>query len=378
VLWDSIWAFFFAANWHFAADGTNYWANDGLESPVQRYWSLAVEEQFYFVWPWVIILALGAGIVLGGKGKGTGRARTLLIVFMVIITAASYVWASKETADSPTWAYFSTLSRAWELGLGAVLAVIAPIFAKIPRLLRPVLGWLGLTGIVVAVFLLTDATAFPAPWALLPVLSTALVIAAGTGGEQRFLFPLTNRLSGYLGDISYSLYLWHWPVIVLVAALIPRDMIYYTIVLTLTLGLSVLSYHFVENPIRQSNWLGRRPTVDVLRRRRKRRYSPNAALKWAYAGLGVVVTGTLILVILALTPPLTPVSVSAPPTGSAQPTEASESTDSPVASDAQSVLSAEIFSVAHRLEFPYFCSHRRQLGHSGLDRAGEQRRLRKC
>src|SRR5690606_6965967 len=94
------------------------------------------------------------------------------------------------------------------------------------------------------------------PWAALPVLSTALVIIAGTGGRQRHLWPLTNPVSTYVGDVSYSLYLWHWPIIVLLGVYLPLDSPRnQAIALALIAVLSVASFHLVENPIRSSAWL---------------------------------------------------------------------------------------------------------------------------
>jgi peptidoglycan/LPS O-acetylase OafA/YrhL len=358
VLWDSVYAFFFAANWHFALDGTDYWANDGLESPVQHFWSLAVEEQFYAVWPWLIVLVLGVGTALGWSRRGSKR--TLLIV-MFVITALSFVWALFETANSPTWAYFSTFARAWELGIGAVLAVASTKLARMPTAVRSVMGWVGLLGILSAVFLLDESVPFPAPWALLPVSATALVIASGTGGEQRHLYPLTNRVAGYLGDISYSLYLWHWPVIVLLAALVQPGPAYFVIVLCLSVGLSVLSYHFLEDPIRKSNWLDHSPEAERARRRARRKQRGAKSSKWMYTGLGSVAIITAILVTVALTPPVPESVADAQPIPAPLP-EPNAATEAPVATDPQSVLSAEISASLQTTSFPDFAPSVDSLG----------------
>ena len=240
---DAAWSFFFSANWHLAAAGTNYWNNGEAVSPLQHYWSLAVEEQFYLVWPWLLVVVLGLKF---------GR-RTLFVV-MVFVAVASFGWSAWETMNHPTWAYFNTFSRAWELALGAILAVAAPIIARATFRIRPLLAWSGLVLMIASLFLVTEDR-FPAPWALVPVLGTALVIAAGTGGDQRFLFPLTNPLSNYIGDISYSLYLWHFPVVILLALVMPAGVGYDLTALLLMFGLSIASYHLLEDPIRHSSWL---------------------------------------------------------------------------------------------------------------------------
>jgi peptidoglycan/LPS O-acetylase OafA/YrhL len=250
---DSLWAFLFAANWHFAAQGTDYFEASGPESPLQHFWSLAVEEQFYFIWPWVMLLIF----VTLARYSRQGRDQARLIVGLVLAVAAggSFAWAMFETANMPTWAYFSTASRAWELGVGALVAVFASKLAVLSGPMRSVLGYGGLAGVIASLFVVSDAVSFPAPWAALPVLSTAAVIVAGTGGPPSPIKFLTNPVAGYIGKISYSLYLWHFPVIVFYTTVIGDsmlDIVGCTVVFTLA---AIYSFHLVEDPIRRSNWL---------------------------------------------------------------------------------------------------------------------------
>ncbi|WP_049830453.1 acyltransferase family protein [Arthrobacter sp. RIT-PI-e] len=134
---------------------------------------------------------------------------------------------------------------------------MAPLCSRLGRRIRPVLAWLGIAVMVAGLFLIDDALPFPGPWAALPVAGAALVILAGTGAERHeYLQPLTNRASGYLGNISFSLYLWHFPVIVLAeAVLVERGALYYTVCAVGMLLLAVYSYHLVENPVRRSRVL---------------------------------------------------------------------------------------------------------------------------
>lgn len=292
VAWDGFWAFFFAANWNFAAAGTDYFQASGPVSPLQHYWSLSVEEQFYLVWPWMMLAIF---VIVGARRKLL--ARRLVGIAILIITAASFAWAMYETATNPTMAYFSTFSRAWELGLGAIVAVYAASFSKQPLWLRTILGWVGLIGILASLFIVPAGNGFPAPWAALPVFFTALTIVAGTGGEQRFLWPITNPVSSYLGDISYSLYLWHWPIIVLAAAFFPASSpLYYAVCLGLIAFTSVLSYHLIEDPIRRSSWL--EPRVAVRRRRHRHGSVPPIG----YAAVAVLAVGVITLSVVALMP----------------------------------------------------------------------------
>ncbi|GAA1943388.1 acyltransferase family protein [Agromyces allii] len=255
---DGVWAFFFGANWRSMMVGTDYFQLGQLPSPLQHYWSLSVEEQFYFVWP---LLAMIVFMGAMRRWRTTTAARVAITVVFTLLVVASFVWAVVETSSNPTAAYFSTFSRAWELGVGSLLAAITLRPWRLPFAFRVALAWLGIVGLLTSIFWIDSSSVFPAPTAALPVLSTAAVIAAGMGSSSarsydRALWPLTNRVSTYLGGISYSLYLWHFPVIVLLASLVPVDSTrYFVFALVITAITSVLSYHLVEEPVRRSRWL---------------------------------------------------------------------------------------------------------------------------
>jgi peptidoglycan/LPS O-acetylase OafA/YrhL len=263
---DSLFAFIFMANWHFAIHDTNYFAAGDAVSPIQHYWSLSIEEQFYFVWP-ALIFVISLIVV---RKVWTHYHRMLLAGgVMVVIIAASLGWAIYETATAPTWAYFSTFARVWELGVGALLATAVGALAHIPDKLKPLLSWAGVGLVAASLFFVgEDSIGFPAPWALLPVAGAALVIAAGVGGEPRYQEFLRNRVSTYIGDISYSLYLVHWPVIVILATMMEPGAYFYVSVLALSFGLAIASYHFVENPLRRADWGKFRESFYEIRRRR--------------------------------------------------------------------------------------------------------------
>lgn len=247
---DALFAFFFVANWHFAADGGGLQTATDSISPLLHYWPLSIEEQFLVLWP---LLILGITVFAARRAWGDQRWRKLTAAAIGVLSILSLGWAVYETFTSPTWAYFSTVSRLWELGIGALLATAVGAFARIPIPVRPILSWAGLTLIGVSLVYIDGSAGFPAPWALLPVAGAALVIAAGVGHEPDFQGFLRNRASTYLGDISYSLYLVHWPVYVLLAAAMEPSVYYYASALTLTFGLALLTYHFVESPLRYAS-----------------------------------------------------------------------------------------------------------------------------
>jgi hypothetical protein len=184
--------------------------------------------------------------------------RRLLIV-IVLATAASLAWSIHDTDVVPAAAYFSPFTRAWELGLGAALAVATLKVRRLPAALQDVAGWVGVIAIGVAAVTFSDTTPFPGYAALLPTAGAALVIGAGTGREQlrfgvgRLLAVAPMR---YVGDRSYAFYLWHWPVLT-IAVLHQGHELEVGVKLLLLLGaflLSIVSYRFFENPIRRARW----------------------------------------------------------------------------------------------------------------------------
>ncbi len=255
---DAIAAVLFVANWHFAQTGVNYFDQSLPPSPLQHYWSLSVEEQFYFVWPWLMLSLLLIGVRL--RFWRHEHARLVAGVAIAVLSGISLAWAFSATAQDPTSAYFSTFVRAWELGLGALVAIAAQPIARGDARLRLAVAWVGLLGVLGSLFVVPSSSGFPAPWALLPTLSTAAVLGAGAGLSRRSLLPLTNPVSQYLGKLSYSLYLWHFPVVVLIVTVVPRYSVAYWVAgLALIFGLSAASLHLLEDPARRGTWFRQRP-----------------------------------------------------------------------------------------------------------------------
>lgn len=174
---------------------------------------------------------------------------------MVVISAASFAWGVIQPMSNPQVSYLSTLTRVWELGAGGLLYFGNRWWAQTPTWARWVLGWGGLLAFLLGSAVLTPATPYPGVAALIPVLATAAIIIAGVGAPSP-LVVVTNPVAGYFGRISYSAYLWHWPVFVFAAALFGKDSpVYLWGAIPVSLLLAAASFHFVESPVRRSNFL---------------------------------------------------------------------------------------------------------------------------
>ena len=248
----------YVQNWVLASDSVDYLAADNVETPVQHFWSLGVEEQFYVAWPLLIALAL----VLARR-RSVQRPRRTVGVLLAVVFAVSLVLSIVLTATDPASAYFVTHTRAWEFAAGGLLAIVAPDVLRAGTRARTLLAWSGWGMIALAVVTFTGATPFPGFTALLPVVGTLLVIAAGSPEGRWSPTPLAEfgpvRL---LGDVSYSLYLWHWPLIVLVPYALGRDLDARVklLILVVAVTLAWLSKVLIEDPSRTAKALTlRRP-----------------------------------------------------------------------------------------------------------------------
>lgn len=260
---DGKWAAIFLANFHFASVGTNYLTARQAPSPLQNFWSLSVEEQFYLVYPTLFIL------VARVHWRLSFRAR--LAIALTVGGAASFALSGIQTSTNGAGAYFSPFTRAWELALGGLVALGTPWLQRLNSWLAASMTWAGLSAIVVVAFWFGANTPYPGWLVSVPVVGAALVIGGGTVhprfGAEIVLGMAPSRL---LGRLSYSLYLWHWPILILAAESSGRSRLPLPQTagwLLVALLAAVVTYTLVENPIRHARFV--------------RRY------RWASVGLGV-------------------------------------------------------------------------------------------
>lgn len=237
-IWDAIAATFYFENWRLAATATDYFAAT-TPSVFQHYWSLAVEEQFYLLWPFIVLLAIRLP-----------RARAVeLFIGSVVVLSFSYNLQLSFSNDPA--AYFSTFGRAWQFALGAL---VASLLFKGAKLLPTYFSLLGFGVIGASAIFLSSEDTFPGYLALLPTIGAALVVASSNEG---FTAKLTRaRALQWLGDQSYGIYLWHWPLVIftpLLAQQLPKP-IQLLIALILTLVLAALTKALIEDPIREKRF----------------------------------------------------------------------------------------------------------------------------
>jgi peptidoglycan/LPS O-acetylase OafA/YrhL len=263
VVYDGIACALYVPNFWFIAEGVHYFGGHLPPSPFQHYWTLGVEEQFYILWPPMIIgTAWLARRARRRTVADTPLSKRPYVVVFALVAAVSFALSLVFTYVMPAVAYFSLPTRAWDFPVGALVALTVDRWRRLSPRAAAITGWAGLGLILWACNELTPDTPYPGTAALLPVLGSVLVIGAGcalpTKGCGRILAVAPMR---EIGRLSYSWYLWHWPVLVLTPVLLghPLGLAGRLAAVLASGGLGMLTLRFIENPLRFAAPLRRSP-----------------------------------------------------------------------------------------------------------------------
>ncbi len=252
---DAVAAGGFVINFVFAGRLGDYFASQigQTPSPLLHFWSLAVEEQFYLLWP-LALLALR---------RRPRRYLRLVTVMMILVAVVSFVTSRWMTRTHPTGAFYLLPARMWELAVGGLVAVGGVAWRLVSPAARAVAAWVGVAGVATAVTTFDDSVAFPGSAALLPVLGTALIVVSGGSNAAPFapVALLRHPSLQWIGRRSYAIYLWHWPALVLADAKWgPLSLGQRFVAIGVALALAAASLRLVEDPVRHSPWVASRPS----------------------------------------------------------------------------------------------------------------------
>lgn len=282
---DAVASMLYFVNWLFAGSAVDYMAKDQAPSPFQHFWSLSVEEQFYIFWPLLLMLAAWLAVKFG-KSKQGG-----FLIVLVVVAIPSLAWSIYMTDTNPGGAYFATTARTWELAIGAGLAIASTLGSRVPRRVAAVIGWAGIGAIAWAAMTYTSSVPFPSFTALVPTLGAAAVIWAGPhAGKAGPVAFLGVRPMVVIGGLSYSLYLWHWPLLVIAAERMgPLSPAVGLAIVGISFIPAWLSLKFIEKPV--LNWS-------------KKTYGNKPSLQMG--GLTMLVSVTAAIMLILAVPPVPP------------------------------------------------------------------------
>lgn len=241
----------YVQNWALIAASVDYLAAENAPSPVQHYWSLGVEEQLYVVWPLLIVLA----VIVSLRLRRSPRLATGIVVgavFIISLTASSWAVATGQSD-----AYFATYYRAWEFAAGGAIAFLPQKLGRLSDSARAALAWVGWTTLVAICVLYSGETDFPGYGALPVVVATVAIIVAGAPSATWGPSQLASlRPVQWIGDLSYSIYLWHWPLLILTPYLLgsPLNAVQKIALIAITVTLSWVTVEWVEKPFRFRPW----------------------------------------------------------------------------------------------------------------------------
>lgn len=245
---DIIASILYLQNWFLYDQAVNYLSQEDTPRILQHYWSLSVEEQYYLVWPLIIYLIVYFTNIFRAK------LERYLFIIIILLGGMSFLYSVYLVIYDSALAYFSTMSRAWEFCVGGIIATSSGFSKVIPSSIRVILGWFGLAMIVLACTQFDSETQFPGYAAALPAVGAALVISSPQKPKKWSSYSLLHlRPLQYLGDISYSLYLWHWPIIIVYKTSLggePGSIIQDVAIVFVAVLVAWLTKVWVEDPFR--------------------------------------------------------------------------------------------------------------------------------
>ncbi|GAB5534650.1 MAG: acyltransferase family protein [Rubricoccaceae bacterium] len=260
----------YVSNIDFASRTLDYHGASAETNPLLHTWSLSVEEQFYLIWPCLVLLGLG---VAAWQRRRRSPSVKRLSAVLGVTTGLSFALSLYLTSREGSWAFYLSPTRAWEFGIGG-LAVLVPIRtwgipARYATMVAKSGSVLAVAGLGLATVFFGSETPFPGVAALVPVLATVVLLragAVGAGTEDGFIpRVLSARPMQWIGKLSYSWYLWHWPILVFAAAIAePLGALERFSALAISFGLAVASYTWVENPLRHHKMLAVRPSRSFI------------------------------------------------------------------------------------------------------------------
>jgi peptidoglycan/LPS O-acetylase OafA/YrhL len=249
-LYDGFFSIFSLLNFRLALNSTNYFTNTEAVSPFQHFWSLCIEEQFYLIWPALILFSTK----LFSKKYSIQNSLNIIITLIIALSLTTSYFV---TQTSPSWAYFGLHTRAWELAIGCLVAVNISIFERIGTLISKVLSLIGLGFLCLSFYFVNESTPFPGLWALLPTIGTAIIIISGANFHNSIIQKIfASSFLQFVGNISYSWYLVHWPIFVAMFYIYGKGLSIAEVStgIIFSFAVAIFSYYFVENPFRTSSF----------------------------------------------------------------------------------------------------------------------------
>ena len=252
--YDGLFTSIYGANFHFYFSQIDYSNLGSKPSPLIHFWSLAVEEQFYFIIPVVLIC-----IYKFTQSKNLNR-------YLYLLFYMSFIESIRLTRSNPQFAFFSISTRFWELGAGTLIYIFSDKLRKLKFKPRAALALFGYCALLYSLLIFNDQLPFPGSRALVPVLGASAIIAASLSGVFPFSRILSSKLALWIGAISYSLYLWHWPAIRLLSELTRKPLPLWSVIILLPalMYISYLSFRFVETPFRSNSLLIKNSTNSLI------------------------------------------------------------------------------------------------------------------